>query len=99
MDLQYLTGASHTLQTLAFASIVVAILAFLPHINYNAHLRKLPAYKYEDGSKKRTVYLKSAKKLYRDGYHQVRCAAYCASTFANRLLVQRQRLAHGNIGR
>ena len=68
MEPQILTQASHTLQTVGLATLFVALLYFLPQINYAAQLRKLPAYQYTD---KRSTYLKSAGKLYRDGYKQV----------------------------
>lgn len=67
MELE-LASLSHTLQTAAIASLVFAFLTLIPRINFAKRLRSFPAYQYEDGSKKRTTYLTSAKKLYLEGY-------------------------------
>jgi hypothetical protein len=64
-------GASHTLQTVAIASLFFAVLWFLPQISFQTQLRKLPAYVYAPSSKRRTTYLQSARKLYADGYKKV----------------------------
>jgi hypothetical protein len=95
MEVQHLTGVSHTLQTLAFASIIITVLWYLPRFNLKAQLRKLPPYIYEDGSNKSTTYLTSAKRLYVDGYQKVRFDFRSSSSrFAYEILVQKQCLAY-----
>jgi hypothetical protein len=75
MDLQVLSGVSHTLQTVTIATIIFAACVFFPKVNYRAQIAKLPAL-VQPGNreKKRIDYLKSAKGLYTQGYKQVSIA-------------------------
>jgi hypothetical protein len=72
MELQILSGISHTLQTVAVATIIFAACVFLSQINYRTQIAKLPALVQPGNSeKKRVDYLNSAKGLYAQGYKQV----------------------------
>jgi hypothetical protein len=75
MDLQALSGVSHTFQTVTVATIIFAACVFLSQVNYRAQIAKLPAI-VQPGNreKKRIHYLSSAKSLYAQGYKQVSVA-------------------------
>jgi hypothetical protein len=75
MNLQALSGVSHTLQTVTVATIIFAACVFFSRINYRAQIAKLPAL-VQPGNreKKRIDYLSSAKSLYAQGYKQVSVA-------------------------
>jgi hypothetical protein len=70
MSTLYLVGATHTLQTVAVAALVLAVVLYFPQINLKTQLARLPAYTY-DNPEKRKTYLSYAKKLYNHGYKQV----------------------------
>lgn len=73
LDFDNLTGWSHTLQTIAIASLVFAVCTFLPNLQYKAQLAKIPIFGGPgSGEKQRQSYLNSAKKIYSDGYEKVR---------------------------
>ena len=72
MELQVLSGVSHTLQTVTVVTIIFAACIFLSQINYRTQIAKLPALVQPGNSeKKRVDYLNSAKGLYAQGYKQV----------------------------
>ncbi|KAF2712037.1 cytochrome P450 monooxygenase-like protein [Pleomassaria siparia CBS 279.74] len=81
MELQYLSGVSHTLQTVAFATIIFGACVFLSQVNYRAQLAKLPALVEEGSSeKKRTNYIKYGKQLYAEGYEKFSDRIYRMAT-------------------
>lgn len=72
MDVQTFTGLTHTLQTVAVAALLFAACVYLPKIDQNAHVAKLPAFhKAISSETHRKEYLKSAKRMYREGYEKV----------------------------
>ena len=72
MELQALAGLSHTLQTAAVAVLIIAVYAYLPDLNYRTHLAKFPVFGGSStGEKQRQTYLKSARKIYLEGYIKV----------------------------
>src|SRR5690242_38541 len=72
MEIQY-TSFAHTLQTAAIAALIFAACALLPKFNYRSQLAKLPVFGGSaSGEKQRQAYLKSAKKMYLEGYEKVR---------------------------
>ena len=74
METQNLAGLSHTLQTIAAASLIFAACLYISKLNFQAQLAKLPALNYEGGKSTRAIFLQSAKKMYIEGYRQVSCA-------------------------
>ncbi|KAJ4297925.1 hypothetical protein N0V90_005824 [Kalmusia sp. IMI 367209] len=70
MEVQTFAGLAHSFQTLALAALVFAACVYLPRINYNAQLAKLPAFGATSGEKQRNDYLKHGKRLYSEGYQK-----------------------------
>jgi hypothetical protein len=70
METSNLVSVTHTLQTVAIAALIFALVLCIPQINLKTQLARLPSYTY-DNSEKRKTYLSHAKKLYSDGYKQV----------------------------
>lgn len=81
MEIQY-TGLAHTLQTAAIAALIFAVCALLPKLNYKSQLARLPVFGGSaGGEKQRQAYLKSAKRMYSDGYEKVcRTMVDCVSS-------------------
>ncbi|KAF2798515.1 cytochrome P450 monooxygenase-like protein [Melanomma pulvis-pyrius CBS 109.77] len=81
MELQYLSGVSHTFQTVAVATIIFVACVLLSQVNYRAQLAKLPALVKEGSSeKKRINYLKSGKRMYAEGYEKFKDRIYRMAT-------------------
>lgn len=73
MEFQTPAGLSHTLQTAAVAVLIFAVCAYLPKLNHNSQLAKIPVFGgVATGEKQRQTYLSSAKSLYSEGYQKVR---------------------------
>ncbi|ORY18728.1 hypothetical protein BCR34DRAFT_582671 [Clohesyomyces aquaticus] len=69
METQSGAGLAHTLQTVTFATLAFAIIALLPKLNYRSSLAKLFVFGGSlRGGKQRQLFLRFAKKIYRDGY-------------------------------
>lgn len=71
MDPQIVAQIVHTLQTTAIAAVIFAACVLLPKLQNKAQLGKLPTASPDGGEKARQAFIASAKKLYRDGYHNV----------------------------
>jgi hypothetical protein len=72
METTTLAGLSHTVQTVAIATVIFAVCAYLPKLQRKLQLGKLPVLSgLETGEKQRKAYLASARKLYQDGYAKV----------------------------
>ena len=67
MDIQSL-GLAHVLQSFAIASLVLLAYLYIPRINLNAQLRKLPVFGGDRSEKYRIEYLKHAKNMHIDAY-------------------------------
>lgn len=81
MELQYLSGVSHTFQTVTVATIIFIACVLLSQVNYRAQLAKLPALVKEGSSeKKRVNYLKSGKQMYAEGYEKFKDRIYRMAT-------------------
>jgi hypothetical protein len=69
----HITGFTHSLQTVAIATLFFAICWLVPKLSYHVQLAKLPVFGNEEkGEKQRQLYLNSAKKLYDEGYQKAR---------------------------
>lgn len=71
MDPQVVAQIVRTLQTTAIAAVIFAACVLLPKLQTKAQLGKLPSASPDSGEKARQAFMASAKKLYRDGYHNV----------------------------
>lgn len=71
MDSQTMAQLTHTLQTVAIATLFFAVCAYVPKLKRKAQLGSLPVLGGETGEKHRQAYLTSAKKMYEDGYAKV----------------------------
>jgi hypothetical protein len=72
MDSQTIAQLTHTLQTVAIATLFFAICAYVPKLKRKAQLGSLPALgSVESGEKHRKTYLTSAKDMYAEGYAKV----------------------------
>ncbi|KAF2689091.1 ent-kaurene oxidase [Lentithecium fluviatile CBS 122367] len=81
MDTQTLLGSTHALQTVVFATLFLAVCLLFPTVNYWAQLSKLPALgSSASGKKQQQAYMRSAKKLYREGYEKFKDAVYRVGT-------------------
>ncbi|EUC50071.1 hypothetical protein COCMIDRAFT_22399 [Bipolaris oryzae ATCC 44560] len=68
MDIPLAGASTHTAQTIAFASLVVAAIALFPKLNLLFNLSKIPEFgTAKNGEKQRSFYLKYAIELYREG--------------------------------
>ncbi|PVH90932.1 ent-kaurene oxidase [Periconia macrospinosa] len=71
METQLFAIPTYTAQTFVFASVVFAIFACLPVLDYRIKLSKLPVIGvHSSGEKQRQFFLTSAKKIYTDGYRK-----------------------------
>lgn len=95
MDVLTSSGFAHTLQTVAFATIIFAACVLLPKINYRTQLAKLPAYGSPASEKQRQAYLKSAAKMYREGYEKVSLSRPLGIYSPHKPVVQRHSVPHG----
>lgn len=71
MDTQTIELVVRVLQTTAIAAVLLAAWTYIPKLQYNAHIRKLPSLSSEGKAKARDSFMASAKKLYSDGYQKV----------------------------
>jgi hypothetical protein len=72
METQSYAGLSHTLQTVAIATLIFAVCAFIPKLDYRLKLAKLPLFgASSSGEKQRQIFIKSAREIYNDGYKKV----------------------------
>lgn len=79
METQSYAGLTHTLQTVAIATLIFALCACIPKLDYRLKLAKLPVFGASSSEKQRQLYIKSAKQIYSDGYKKVgnsRAAVY-----------------------
>jgi hypothetical protein len=73
MEAQSLFGLAHTFQTVAVATLVIAVCAYIPKLRHQAQLAKLPVLdESTKGEKHYQKYLQSAKDMYMEGYQKVR---------------------------
>jgi hypothetical protein len=90
MEVQTFTGLTHMLQTVAIAALVFAACVYLPKTHHSAQLAKLPAFHNAISSEKhRQEYLKSAKRMYKEGYEKVSSLLARWSYLTDELEVQR----------
>lgn len=72
MKIKTLTELTLEPKTVAIAFLVIVACAFLQKIHLESQVRKLPAFHDAISSEAhRKQYIKSAKKLYREGYEKV----------------------------
>nr|QEG13904.1 steroid 14alpha-hydroxylase [Curvularia lunata]QEG13905.1 steroid 14alpha-hydroxylase [Curvularia lunata]UXP88658.1 steroid 14alpha-hydroxylase [Curvularia lunata] len=76
MDPQTVGLVVRALQTTAIAAVLLAVWTYVPKLQLNAQLRKLPSLTPEGTTKARDKFMASARKLYQDGYHKFRDSAY-----------------------
>ncbi|KAI4626023.1 uncharacterized protein J4E87_001498 [Alternaria ethzedia] len=76
MDSQTMAQLTHTLQTVAIATLFFAVCAYVPKLKRKAQLGSLPVLGGETGEKHRQAYLTSAKKMYEDGYAKFKDSVY-----------------------
>ncbi|KAH9874985.1 hypothetical protein J1614_004473 [Plenodomus biglobosus] len=78
MELQTYAGFSHTLQTIAIATLVFALCTYLPKLKAKAQLAKLPSLLDSAliGENQRQAYLKSSRKMYMEGYQKFKKEVY-----------------------
>ena len=90
MEVQTFTDLLHTLQTLAIAAFIVAASVYLQKIHFNSHIGKLPAFHNAISSEThRKQYLKSAKRMYKEGYEKVHSILVLLSYSTDDIQVQR----------
>ena len=81
MQVQSFTSLAHTLQTFAVAAIFVAAGLYLQKTHFQSHIRKPPAsHNATSTESHRKQYLKSAKRLYREGYEKFRDSVWCVTS-------------------
>lgn len=69
MDIPIVGSSAHMVQTLAFASLLVALLALFPKLDFRWKLSKIPRLGIpKQGETQYDFYLKHAVDLYREGY-------------------------------
>jgi hypothetical protein len=89
METQSYAGLAHTLQTVAIATLIFAVCAFIPKLDYRLKLAKLPVFgASSSGEKQRQIYIKSAKQMYSDGYKKVGKSQAFAYMDINEAIVQ-----------
>jgi hypothetical protein len=72
METQSYVGLAYTLQTVAIATLVFALFALIPKLDYQLKLSKLPIFGgTTGGEKQRQIFLKTGKQMYSDGYKKV----------------------------
>ncbi|KAI4944783.1 hypothetical protein J4E91_008470 [Alternaria rosae] len=76
MDSKTMAQLTHTLQTVAIATLFFAVCAYIPKLKRKAQLGSLPVLGGESGEKHRQAYLTSAKKMYEDGYAKFKDSVY-----------------------
>ncbi|PSN68834.1 ent-kaurene oxidase [Corynespora cassiicola Philippines] len=77
MEIERFAGLSHTVQTVAVATIIFAACVYLSNVNYRSQLAKLPAFGGAGGNEKhRKAYLQSAKDMYSEGYRKFKNSVY-----------------------
>ncbi|KAI0570397.1 CypX Cytochrome P450 [Pyrenophora tritici-repentis] len=77
MDSQTIAQVTHTLQTVAIATLFLAICVYVPKLKLKAQLGSLPALNSgESREKHRKTYLTSAKKMYANGYAKFKDSVY-----------------------
>jgi len=77
MDIPLAGASTHTVQTIAFASLVVAVIALFPKFNLLFKLSKIPEFgTAKNGEKQRSFYLKYAVELYREGHKKFADSIY-----------------------
>lgn len=90
MEVQTFTGLTYTLQTVAIAALVFAACVYLPKINHRAQIAKLPAFHNAISSEThRKEYIKSAKRMYKEGYEKGSSLPACLCYLADELEVRR----------
>jgi hypothetical protein len=77
METQLFAVQAPTTQALILASVVFAILVYLPSLDQRLKLAKLPLFgSHSSGEKQRQFFLTSAEKIYTDGYRKFRDTVY-----------------------
>ena len=73
MDTQMLGNLSQTLSTAAIAALIFAVFVYIPKFQRKMQLSKLPLLSISDksGEKQRQEFIKSARKIYQQGYEKV----------------------------
>jgi len=99
MEIQTFTDLTHRLQLLAITALVIIACVYLSQIRYNSHIAKLPAFHNAISSEThRKQYLKSAKRMYKEGYEKVHSILVLLSYSTDDIQVQRLGL-EGNVRR
>lgn len=71
MENYLFTVPAHTAQTFIFASILFAILTFLPNLGHRLKVVNIPLYNgLSNDEEGKQFFITSAKKIYVDGYRQ-----------------------------
>ncbi|KAF2199336.1 cytochrome P450 monooxygenase-like protein [Delitschia confertaspora ATCC 74209] len=89
MELQLSSSLSHTLQTASVATVIFLACVLISQINYRAKLAKLPAFRYRtsNAEEKRQTFLRSATKLYNEGYEKFKDSVYRMLTSDGRYII------------
>jgi hypothetical protein len=86
MEIQTIAESTHALQVLAIAAILFAAYVSVQRIYLNSHIQRLPAFHNAISSEAhRKQYLKSAKRLYREGYEKVNANVVLSSYWTDEL--------------
>jgi hypothetical protein len=90
METQSYAGLAHTLQTVAIATLIFAVCAFIPKLDYRLKLAKLPLFgASSSGEKQRQIFIKSARDIYNDGYKKVCTSRASTRVDINESIVQK----------
>ncbi|KAL5448482.1 hypothetical protein PMIN07_001004 [Paraphaeosphaeria minitans] len=69
MEVQSFRSLAHSAQTVVIAALIFVACYYLPKLNFEAQLAKLPAFA-EGGEKQRNEFLKHGKSMYLQGYEK-----------------------------
>ncbi|EIT73590.1 hypothetical protein Ao3042_10466 [Aspergillus oryzae 3.042] len=72
MEVQYILEILHNLEAAIWAVLIFIAFVLISQAHYKAQLAKLPTFNIDEGNEKwRRTYLKSARRLYQEGYKKV----------------------------
>ncbi|QRD93057.1 cytochrome P450 [Aspergillus flavus] len=72
MEVQYILEILHNLEAAIWAVLIFIAFVLISQAHYKAQLAKLPTFDIDEGNEKwRRTYLKSARRLYQEGYKKV----------------------------
>lgn len=72
MEVQYILEILHNLEAAIWAVLIFIAFVLISQAYYKAQLAKLPTFDIDEGNEKwRRTYLKSARRLYQEGYKKV----------------------------